>query len=73
MLFDCCLGEQYDFETLTDIMENDKRMEFNSKLIKKFHNLVECPATINKRVGMLEVVESAFKEPFFGTRGWTNS
>lgn len=66
MLFDCCSQERHDFEALADIMNSDKRMQFNAKLIKQFSNLVECPTTMKKRVGILETMEAVFKEPIFG-------
>lgn len=47
-------------------MKNAKDIQFNKKLIKQFHNLVECPATIVKRISMLESMESSFSHPIFG-------
>lgn len=66
MLFDCCSQERYEFEALADIMSSERRMQFNAKLIKQFSNLVECPTTMKKRVGILETMETVFKEPIFG-------
>lgn len=71
MLFDCCSQERYDFEALADIMSSERRMQFNAKLIKQFSNLVECPTTMKKRVGILETMEAIFKEPIFGRGAWT--
>ena len=54
------------------MMKRKKDVVFNKKLIKQFHNLVECPATILKRISLLESMESLFMQPIFSMVIWKN-
>lgn len=65
MLFDCCTSGLFHSTEKNSIMKNKKDIVFNKKLIKQLHNLVECPSTILKRIGMLESMESYFSHPIF--------
>ena len=65
MLFDCCFGDRFHFGSQNSVMGRNKPIEFNSKLRKQFHNLVECPITITKRITLLESMESLFECPKF--------
>lgn len=49
-------------------MSKDKPIPFDKKLIKQFHNLIECPSTIGKRIVILESMESIFEASQFGIR-----
>ena len=46
-------------------MSETNEIRFNRSLKKKFHNLVEVPATITNRVEMLEGMEEYFDASMF--------
>ena len=46
-------------------MSETNEFRFNRSLKKKFHNLVEVPATIVNRVEMLEAMEEYFDASVF--------
>ena len=47
-------------------MESTKPVKFSRSIIKQFHNLVECPLTMTKRVSMLEDMEDILSVHSFG-------
>lgn len=47
-------------------MESTKPVKFSRSIIKQFHNLVECPLTMAKRVSMLEDMEDILSVRSFG-------
>lgn len=65
MLFDCCIPGQVDSVPKSNLMKSVKDITFDKKVNKQFHNLVECPATITKRISMLESMEMLFSQPIF--------
>ena len=46
-------------------MKNSKGMKFSKSLVKHFHNLVEVPTSMQKRISMLEEMEDFFGEDMF--------
>lgn len=54
-------------------MTDSKGIRFSKSVIKQFHNLVEKPATIQKRVSMLEDMEDLFEEDIFRKLVWDTS
>ena len=65
MLFDCCTSGLFNTSEENSVMKNKEEVVFNNKLKKQFHNLVECPSTILKRISMLESMESLIAQPLF--------
>ena len=48
-------------------MAQANEIKFNRNLKRKFHNLIEVPATVIARVGMLEDMEELFDVSMFST------
>lgn len=48
-------------------MTDSKRSKFTKSVIKQFHNLVEVPTSMQRRISLLEDMEDLFDEDMFST------